>query len=280
MPVPPDAFTRGRAALHLWPGPGDAARVRAATRVAGGGAGVFGHQFHPARHRDRAPDGALAAQSDAADGPVVSPQPGRQRGDRALHLARPRAAGRSARRERLRPRGRVGACRAVRNGGRRARRRAAHAGGAHRRCRRDAHPAVGHAHAGVGSTARRLAGWRRLFGRHDWSYRVHRDGAVDRLPARDRLDAAQQPRSSDPASRHRHRRVAPPGRRPESWRPSDAAGAYHSATGQRELFRGHARGHGARVSGGAERLRRHQPDLARRHADADRPGCSPTATRR
>ncbi len=50
----PDIPAGGRAALHLWPGSADLARVRAATGLAAGPAGLFRHQFHPARHCSRA----------------------------------------------------------------------------------------------------------------------------------------------------------------------------------------------------------------------------------
>jgi D-alanyl-D-alanine carboxypeptidase len=53
----------------------------------------------------------------------------------------------------------------------------------------------------------------RLLGGDDWSYWLHRHRRVDRFQPRAGLGAADQPRASNPPSRHRHRRVAPPGRR-------------------------------------------------------------------
>ena len=91
----------------------------------GRAAGLFRHQLHPARHRDRAADRPRAlASMPLPPGFTFRPDPARTRGDRALHLARPRDARRGARRERLRARRRVGPCRPVRHGRRRARLRA------------------------------------------------------------------------------------------------------------------------------------------------------------
>ena len=88
-------------------------------------------------------------------------------------------------------------------------------GGANAGAGRHARPGLRHADAGVGGAARGLAGRRHVLGRDARAHGLHRDGAVDRLRARPGLDAAHQPRAPDPAPRHRHRRAAPPGGRPD-----------------------------------------------------------------
>ena len=60
-------------------------------------------------------------------------------------------------------------------------------------------PQFEHRTCGWDSRYRRLAGRRRLLGRDDRAYRLHRHRAVGRFRARRGVDAADQPRPSDPA---------------------------------------------------------------------------------
>ena len=185
MPEPPDAPARGRAALHLWSRSGDVARLHPAAGLAKRAAGLFRHQFHAAGHRYRASDRMFAWRSAAAAGTGVASGSGGNRGDRTLHLARPRDARRGARRECLRAGRRRGPCRAVRHDRRRPRCRAATAAGRRPVAGRAAHAAIGDTMPGLGSAARGMVGRQRLLRGHHRSHRLHRQRAFGSISAAD-----------------------------------------------------------------------------------------------
>ena len=160
-----------------------AARLRPAARVARRAAGLFRHQLHPARHRARAAGRPRHPRHGPRPRLRLVRRPGRLRRDRGLHLAPPRPPRRGPRRQLLGPRRApaMPACsapptpsstppRALLAGTLR------HAGPDPRAPLRDPHPRLGAAPS-------RLVRRRRLLGRDDRPYRLHRHRPLDRLRA-------------------------------------------------------------------------------------------------
>ena len=115
--------------------------------------GLFRHQFHPARHRDRAADRPAAPGAAPSRGFSFRPDPRACAATERCTLARAGDPGRGPRRERLRARRRVRPCRPLRHHRRRARLRPV-APGRVRRSRPRASPAIR-----ARQSERRTIGW-------------------------------------------------------------------------------------------------------------------------